>query len=140
MKSTISLTILAFLFITSCGEPKKNTKDQMYDKVMAVHDEVMPKMGDIMKYKKQLQTKIDELIAAGQEENEAKIAELEKAIENLDNSHEGMMNWMRQFDNDFEGKVEEEVMKYLTDQMTKIESIGKMTNTAIANAEQLLAE
>jgi methylthioribose-1-phosphate isomerase len=107
---------------------------------MAVHDEIMPKMGDIMKYKKQLKAKIDALTEAGQEENEAKIAELTKAVDDLENSHEEMMNWMREFDNDFEGMVQQEVMDYLKDQMTKIENVGKITNTAIKNAQELLTD
>ena len=140
MKSTLSFFLIAIFIITSCGEQKKNTKDQLYDKVMAVHDEIMPKMGDIMKYKKQLKAKIAELVVAGQEENEAKIAELTKAVDDLENSHEEMMNWMREFDNDFDGMVQEQVMAYLKDQMTKIENVGKATYTAIKNAQELLAD
>ena len=140
MKSTISLFIIAVLFSMSCGDDNKKAKDQLYDKVMAVHDEIMPKMGDITKYKKQLTVMIDELIEAGREENEARIAELKKAVEDLENSHDGMMNWMRAFDNDFEGKVHEEVMEYLEDQKTRIEKVGKETNTALKNAEKLLTK
>lgn len=140
MKSTLSIFLIAIFVVTSCEKQKKNSKDQLYDKVMAVHDEIMPKMGDIMKYKKQLKAKIEELTVPGEEENEAKIAELTKAVDDLENSHEGMMNWMREFDNDFEGKVEADVMAYLKDQMTKIENVGKATNTALKNAQELLAE
>ena len=140
MKTYLHLFFITVFLLVSCGDDQKEAQDKLLDKVMVVHDEIMPKMGAIMKYKKQLKAKIDELTAEGKEDNEARIAELKEAIESLDNSHEGMMNWMREFDTDFEGKVEEDVMSYLNGQMAKIEEVGKMTNLALKKAEDLLKE
>ena len=139
MKSTIPLFLLAVLIFISCGEQKKNAKEELYEKVMAIHDEIMPKMGAIMKYKIQLNEKIDKLIEEGADANADKIAELKVAVADLDNSHKKMMNWMHGFDPDFDGKVKEDVMKYLKDQENKIESVAKITNNALKNAEALLA-
>ena len=107
--------IVILFFAVSCGEKKQTESktDALLDKVMAVHDEVMPKMSDIMRLKKELNAKVDELLAAGEDENSNKITELKKAIENLDNSNEGMMSWMREFDRNFEGKVEEEGLFFI---------------------------
>ena len=136
MKSAIPLFLIVLLMFASC----ENAKDRLYKQVMAVHDEIMPKMGAIMKYKKQLNKKIDTLIEEGNDANADKIAELTQAIADLDNSHEEMMNWMREFDNDFEGMVNEEVMEYLNNQKKKIENVGKVTNSALSNAEKILAK
>ena len=136
MKSVILLFLIVLLMFASC----ENAKDRLYEQVMAVHDEIMPKMGAIMKYKKQLNKKIDTLIEEGNDANADKIAELTQAIADLDNSHEEMMNWMREFDNDFEGMVNEEVMEYLNNQKKKIENVGKVTNSALSNAEKILAK
>lgn len=140
MKHTTPLFLIVLLIFSSCDEQKKSAKDELYEKVMAVHDEIMPKMGPIMKYKKQLNEKIDTHIKEGAETNADKIAELTQAIADLDNSHEVMMNWMHGFDNDFEGMVNEEIMKYLNDQKKKIEQVGELTNRALKNAEELLAK
>lgn len=140
MKHTTPFFLIALLISVSCCEQKKNAKDEIYKKVMAVHDEIMPKIGPIMNYKKQLNEKIDGYIENGVEANADKIIELENAVENLVNSHEEMMNWMHEFDNDFEGMVEKEVMDYLNDQMEKIEHVGKVTNNALKNAEKLLGK
>ena len=140
MKTNLPIIVIIIFLLFSCGDDKKEAQDQLLDKVMAVHDEVMPKMGTIMKYKKQLQEKVDELVKEGAEENEARIAEMKEAIEGLENSHESMMNWMRGFDVDFEGKVEEDIMTYLNEQMTKIEEVGNITNSALKKAEDLLKE
>lgn len=138
MKAILPVFLISMIMFAACGEKKKSAKDQLYDKVMAVHDEVMPKMGDMSKYKKQLKAKIEELTEAGADVNAEKIDELNKAVEGLENSHEEMMNWMREFDGDFEGMVEKEIMDYLNDQIRKIESVAKTTNTALKSAEQLL--
>ena len=140
MKRILAFLTIAILISTSCSNEKGDAQKALLDKVMEVHDAIMPKMGNIMKCKKQLNTKIDELVEAGAEENAAKIAELKEGVESLENSHEGMMNWMRGFNSNFDDKVEQEVMTYLNDQMTKIESVATQTNAALKNAERLLAE
>ncbi len=139
MKTTVSIILFTLLLVFACGDKKKNTQEELHDKVMALHDEIMPKMGDIMKFKKQLNNKIDALIEEGSDANAEKITELRNVVEDLENSHEGMMNWMREFDNDFEGMVNEEVIKYLNEQVEKIEKVGESTNNALKKAEEVLA-
>lgn len=139
MKTTLSLFTLVLILFVSCSDSKKSAQEALLDKVMAVHDEIMPKMGAIMKDKKQLKAKIEEL-SSDEASNAAEIDILQKAVKDLDNAHDEMMDWMHGFDRNFEGMVEDEVMVYLKDQMIKIEKVGQITNTALKNAEELLAE
>jgi paraquat-inducible protein B len=129
---------MSAILLVACEEKPKET-DVLYNKVMEVHDEIMPKMGDIMRLKKQLKEKLAELDTAT-EIDRAKIDDIERAIADLDNSHEEMMGWMRQFDRDFEGMVNEEILKYLNDQKGRIEKVGQVTNAALQNAQEQLAE
>lgn len=138
MKTFLSIFIMSAILLVACQEKPKET-DVLYKKVMEVHDEIMPKMGDIMKLKKQLEEKLAELDTAT-EIDRTKIDEIERAIADLDNSHEEMMSWMRQFDRDFEGMVNEEILKYLNDQKGRIEKVGQVTNAALQNAQEQLAE
>jgi hypothetical protein len=138
MKTFLSIFIMSAILLVACEEKPKET-DLLYNKVMEVHDEIMPKMGDIMKLKKQLKEKLAGLDTAT-EIDRAKIDEIERAIADLDNSHEEMMGWMRQFDRDFEGMVNEEILKYLNDQKGRIEKVGQVTNAALQNAQEQLAE
>jgi paraquat-inducible protein B len=138
MKTFLSIFIMSAILLVACEEKPKET-DVLYNKVMEVHDEIMPKMGDIMKLKKQLKEKLAELDTAT-EIDRAKIDDIERAIADLDNSHEEMMGWMRQFDRDFEGMVNEEILKYLNDQKGRIEKVGQVTNAALQNAQEQLAE
>ena len=140
MKTIFPILIVLLLSIASCGGKEKSKQEVLLDKVMAVHDEVMPKMGDLMSYKRQLNERIEELHAEGIEDNASKIAQLRKAADDLQNSHDEMMSWMHQFDKNFKGMVEKEIMDYLKDQMKKIEQVGVSTNNALKNAEELLAK
>jgi len=140
MKTPFSIILITLALLVGCSDQKKSAVDELKDNVMAVHDEVMPKMGDIMKYKKQLNNRIDELVDDGAEENAEKIAELKKAVDNLDNSHKDMMNWMHQFNSNFDDMVEDEIMKYLNEQMKKIENVANTTNAALKNAEEILSK
>lgn len=138
MKTILPILFIALLFAVSCTKDKPSAQDVLYDEVIAAHDEIMVKMGDIMKYKKQVNGKLDKLIEAGGDSTS--INELKKTIEDLETSHDEMMNWMHGFSNDFESKTEEEIMKYLNDQKQKIEAVGKMTNQALERAEKNLEE
>ena len=87
MRTSILLLVgIALLF--SCTEKKQgNSQEKLMEGVMAVHDEVMPKMGDIMKYKKQIGEKIQELQAAGDDANQEAIGALQQISDDLDASH-----------------------------------------------------
>ena len=65
MKSFLRIFFIAVMLLNSCGDKDKEAQEELYKKVIAVHDEIMPKMGDIMKYKKQLKEKVEELTSAG---------------------------------------------------------------------------
>ena len=138
MKIYVSIFLLSFFLVASCSEKKKNATDELYENVMAAHDEIMLKMSDIMKYKKQLNAKLVELTEKGTDS--LKTVNVKKAIDDLDKSHEEMMNWMHGFSSDFEGKVKDEAMEYLQTQKAKIEAVGEMTNTALKYAEEILEE
>ncbi len=140
MKYTFYLYFLFLFVFASCGEQKKSAKDKLYDKVMAVHDEIMPKMGDIMKYKKQFNEKMNALIEESEEANADKIDELKVAIAYLENSHDEMMDWMHGFSGDFKEMTKKEILEYLNGQKKKIEKVGIATNNALKNAEELLGE
>jgi len=138
MKNSI-LLLFTIVLLFSCTEKKQgNSQEQLMEGVMAVHDEVMPKMGDIMKYKKQISEKMQELQAAGADANQDAISKLQKVSDDLDASHEQMMNWMHGFHTDFEGMKEEDIIKYLQDEKDKIEQVGQKAENTLKEAVAIL--
>jgi len=133
--------LFSIVLLFSCSEKKQgNTQEQLMEGVMAVHDGVMPKMGDIMKYKKQISEKIQELEAAGADANQDAISKLQQVSDDLDASHEQMMNWMHGFNTDFEGMKEEDIIKYLQDEKVKIEQVGQQAESTLKDAIAILQQ
>ncbi|MEM8893706.1 MAG: hypothetical protein AAGC88_03950, partial [Bacteroidota bacterium] len=62
MKITATfLSLILSLAIVSCGDGGKAEREALRDEVIAIHDEVMPKMGDLRKVRKSLEAMADTL-------------------------------------------------------------------------------
>lgn len=129
-------SVILFLSI-SCKEEKKDTeKPTQMKKVMAIHDEVMPKMGKIGRLVGKLKSKID-TTATG--------IEHEKAMKKLQDANNSMMSWMQGFGNRFnsdeimDGKeLTSEKKEWLNEEEEKVKIVKEKINSSIANAESLL--
>ena len=135
--------LLAFVVLSGCG-PKSNdhhhdqhsheeqsANQDLYDEVMKVHDEVMPKMDDIYKLKEQLKKQLEATPALVDE----KKRELETTILQLDSASEGMMVWMRNFNPIPDSLGEEKARKYLEEQKEKVDKVKQDMLQAIDDAK-----
>ena len=129
MKKLI-ITISLFTALTACQKNAEDKQKVMINEVMAVHDEVMPKMDDIMS----LKSSLDSAIKVSPDSAKAK--KLYSALDVADNQ---MMDWMENYDSDsVKGKSEEEISKYFADQKTKITKVKVLTNKSIEEAKGFL--
>ena len=109
-----------------------NPNQVLYDQVMDVHDEVMPRMDDIMKLKRSLQEQIANTPDMGVERKQ----QLEKIISNLDSASSAMMNWMHEF-NPLPDTVDQELAReYLEEEMEKIRKVKTLMLESIDKAKQ----
>ena len=126
----IITTISLLTLIIGC---QKNTEDKqklMINEVMAVHDEVMPKMDDIMS----LKSSLDSAIKVSPDSAKAK--KLYSALDVADNQ---MMDWMENYDSEsVKGKSEEQISKYFADQKTRITEVKVLTVKSIEEAKIFL--
>ena len=102
---TFSLYFLLFI-LSSCGQsstsidqtskeeaplsPEMAIQDSLWKEVMVIHDEVMPKMGDINKTSRALKAKLE----ADPELNETIKAQINETMEALNAADEAMWEWM----------------------------------------------
>ena len=91
----------------------------LYDQVMDIHDEVMPKTEDIYELKKKLQ---DEIVASPNMVIE-KRKNLEKRIARLDSVSQLMMKWMHEFEPLPDSVDLETARGYLELEMEKIRKV-----------------
>jgi hypothetical protein len=140
MKSLkIIFALMLVLFVaTSCKKEIKETsvENSQMQEVLAIHDEVMPKMGTIGKLITQMDEKIKET-----DSTEAFV----NASQYLKDSHKEMMDWMKNFGDSFDsdeilkGKsLTDEKQKLLDEEEAKIKALRDKMNFSIITAEELL--
>lgn len=129
MKSLFFL--IPALFLLACGPKHKDAEvQQLYDKVIEVHDEVMPKMSDINKLKRSIRKLETDDPAAM------------TLIKNLADADEGMMTWMADFQKYKTLKDSSKAAKlaYLNSEKVRIQKVSDMMNQSIADAQKYLNE
>ncbi len=143
MRLGIGLTMLAVLSLSACnqgGERVKETEDE----VMAIHDEVMPKMQDIMNLKKKLSAKLLELDSLQQEgvssntlaEQRVKALDLSRDLTMADSL---MMDWMYQYRGDSAKALPAgDALGYFRLEKDKILGVQKRTNQSVEAAREFL--
>ena len=129
------LPVLSFFILSlvwSCGQ-KNQDNQALYDEVMKVHDEVMPKMDDIYKLKQELKKQIADSSNLAIEKRRT----IEATILRLDSASENMMVWMRNFNPLPDSLGEEKARTYLEEQQEKIEKVKEEMLEAINAAKEL---
>jgi hypothetical protein len=92
----------------------KTPAEIMDEKIMDIHDEVMPKMGELYRQKKRLTQKLD---SATTEQKQ----KIELAIQELDSAMTGMNVWMRQYEPD--SADVEKAEEYFDGEMKKVSKV-----------------
>ncbi len=131
MKIYNSFSILLIVLLIACGEKPDQVK-VLKDEVMDVHDEVMPKMGDLRKASKSLLMKAETL-------DSTSAAELKTIAGDIEAANEFMMDWMRQYEPNLEG-TEEEVLKYYKEQREGIQEVKERMLNALEKGQKALSE
>ncbi len=131
------ITLLTLVLIVSCQPSKDGQVDlkALKDEVFDIHDEVMPKMGDLRRVRKSLMLQADSI----QLTDSLRAKTLLEASNRLATANEGMMQWMRDFNPDFEGSYEEE-LKYLNEQKEGITKVRDDMLSSLADGEKILEE
>jgi regulator of replication initiation timing len=118
---------------TTMIAPSNESPNQaLYDQVMDVHDEVMPKMDEIMKLKRSLQDQIansPDLVLERKEQ-------LERVIANLDSANNAMMNWMHEFNPLPDSVDQEKAREYLESEMERIRKVKTTMLESIDKAKE----
>ncbi|SDD60296.1 hypothetical protein SAMN05421636_101172 [Pricia antarctica] len=135
-KLMLLMTIALITFSTSCKEKKESI--QMKE-VMAVHDEIMPKMGQFGKLVGQLKGMENDSTEMGMQYKKARI--------DLQDAHKAMMDWMQNFGNRFTldeimkgAELSEQKLQWLDEEEEKVKALKEQINSSIENAQNLLGK
>jgi len=93
----------------------------LYDEVMKIHDEVMPKQTLIAKYRDTLNLELrDEKI----QKDTLLLNKYQQIREQLNYAYQAMNIWMQEFEVEYEGRSEEDLKNYLEKEKDKISKIA----------------
>ena len=124
----IEIILLFSLVIVSCkGDFANKEIEVSYNRVMVIHDEVMPEISTINKLKRQIK-KI--------ETDNPRKAYL---ITALTKSDDGMMDWMADFKLNKKAEVSEQ-LSYLEAEQTRIQNVSDMMKRSIKEAQDFIQE
>ncbi|MEZ4779665.1 MAG: hypothetical protein R2786_09820 [Flavobacteriaceae bacterium] len=137
MKKLFLIVLLA-ASITACKEKvTEPAGPTQMEQVIAIHDELMPKMGEVGELIVKLESSMDST-----QVDSMKLT----AIQNLKGANQEMMNWMMDFGNAFDSaevfdgkELSEEKLKTLTSFQESVNNLKSSMEAAISNAEKLLS-
>lgn len=134
-RTILAIILLFAVFGYSCKQ--ENKVEKMKAEVMAVHDDVMPEMGNLMNLKSQLKEKISSLDSL---EGLANLEELNLLIQNLEEADEAMMDWMRNYKDPSGEMTEDQALEYLKEKIKSIKEVKQKINTSKAEAMEALKQ
>jgi chromosome segregation ATPase len=138
--------LFIFLVFTSCHSKKEKSDEPnepaaegglelLEEEVNKIHEEVMPKMSDLYKWKNKLKD-LDSIKSISPEKKK----EIQSGIQKIDSAYDGMMNWMHEFKPEEHRPNEEAAREYLEDQMQKIQQVKEDIQEAIEKANSVVGE
>lgn len=157
MYKIFKLSLLSLLIgFSACQSTDNKEESEAFDKQMKetvqIHDDVMPKMGEINSMIKKLEAKKEELKSESEEIKDETLRTYDDAIKNLKDAHDLMMSWMKNFSDSFsrteindglQTKDKDSIkakMKQLNTQYKSAEEMKKAITDALENAQKILAK
>lgn len=127
------------LFTSSCSSSSNQQNiESLREEVIAIHDEVMPRMGELKTLRKEIAAKANELNQADSINNTTEVNELKDLAVRMDDAFEGMFVWMRQFNSSYEGMEKDEIEAYLQEQKEKVKVVNSDIKNSIQEAKSKL--
>ncbi len=151
-KNSIVFLICSIFLFFSCSEKKEIHSDKeditpsgkLYSEVMDVHDNVMPKMDEIMILKGKTNKRIKELDSLTKVNPKLNVKieklKLDSLLTGLQAADDGMMNWMHHFDPNMKEMKEEKKVRYLEDEKIKITEVKQKTDSILEKAKSIFPE
>ncbi|NUO03043.1 MAG: hypothetical protein HUU01_20735 [Saprospiraceae bacterium] len=121
MRQTAFLFLLLSLAFSACNT-EQSAQEKLWDEVMAVHDEVMPKMGDLNRLSRDIRAQLDTVPPI---DTLQKLQQLDLLIR-IEKAEEGMMLWMNELvvlDDLRATKSHKEIMRYLENEKQRIGAV-----------------
>jgi hypothetical protein len=135
--------VMAFASLSACTDPKMEQVNALRTETIALHDEVMPRMGEVVSLAGDLK-KLREEMTVDTADSAAMVAassqrtEFTDQIAALDQAHEAMMEWMADFEPAYEqDQPVDSAIAYYTRQRDLIAGVKQLIEQEIEDASAM---
>jgi|SRR6185369_8070980 len=148
MKILKKYLFVGLILLSGCGKsahehhdseeesPINNPNQALYDQVMDIHDDVMPKSDEIYQLKKEIKDRI----ANTTNLESKKKKQLEQIVVELDSADRSMMDWMHKFKPLPDSADQEKAREYLENEMERIKNVRELINSSLQKAKEELGK
>lgn len=138
MKITVQI-LISIILVTACTDPKKEKVATLKSDCITIHDEVMPRMGEIV----ELGSSIKDLHTELQKDTTDSALEVRQLcmlqVNMLDSAHEAMMQWMNLYVPDYDmDHNPDESIAYYESQKEEIIEVKRLMEKSIDDAEAMV--
>jgi len=143
LRSLAGLLVLIALVgigLGSCDNGHKEVEQKLKKEVIDIHDEIMPRMREIVELKERLQLLQDNLTENNANEATAeKVTQLRQIQSDLNDAENSMRTWMREFKLTLpEDTPHERVMEYYEDEKSDISQVKENMLSSIEAARTFI--
>lgn len=137
-RSILFLIFSSFFLVIACGPKAPSDNELLRAEVIAVHDEVMPKIGQLKSLERKALEKVEEL-ESEETRDSLKVQQYKALAYDLNHSHESMFAWMRQYAKSLDTPMtDEEEKTFLDEQKVLVTEVNVEIKEALAKADELL--
>jgi len=136
---TLFFLFLATAVLYSCQPSQEELNRIKRAEVISIHDEVMPKIGQLKKLEKEAEKKV-EILEMSETVDTLQIQKLEELAFDLNLAYDAMFVWMRQYKTEDEEKTPEEIRVYLEDQALKITEVNVQIQEILSKSAEILKD
>lgn len=145
----LPFTLLVLCCVACSNSKSKNTEpveasrfsstatENAFNEVMAIHDEVMPFIGEMKRNKRSLQAHHEQLKKNTEAPDEV-VTEVAEAIELLVAGDSLMFDWMKKFKSPTPTTPESEALPYLAQEKQKVELVSQTMKEAMSKSKTIL--
>lgn len=134
------LSALAFFSCKNTPSPDQNTGDSnvisldsQYAEVMRIHDEAMPRMGQIHNIKRQLEQQSN-----GLDTTSATWDSVMYFVDKLEEADEGMLEWMAAFKDPRKKQEDAKAREYLDEEIERVTKVAEDIDQSIEEGTRYL--
>lgn len=122
--------------ITACNNDRAKV-EELEQEVLELHDDVMAKMSELAKYEEALAKRVAD--TASVLDSVARV-EFDSTRARVLRAHQGMLNWMRDYNPPSVDENAEAAKSYLEEQREKMRKLKDLTNQSLDEAAEILNE